>query len=679
MNKEKLKQLKEKVETARSYWRDNYDTAKENNEFLYSSQWSKEAIKQRREEGRPYFEINRLPIYIGQVVGDMTKSPPSINVIAVQDDNQNVANLAGTKDYSIAEVYEGIIKNIEKSSKAQHHYRDAFKQALEFGIGWLLVSTEYDSETTFDQKIKVSSVYDPLSVLIDPNTMEPDCSDAEYAIVLEKLTLKEFNKKYPNKSTSSVEYGNNDRITDWITEDLMTVADVYEREKVRRDLLMLSDGRTVWKDEVEAVLDELGQNGITVIRDKTVETYKVYHYRISGADILEDKQEFPSNTVPVVPVFGRAFIGDDNKKHYVGLTHFAQDAQRVSNHMFSAAVEKIDQSPKSPFIADSGAIQGYEEMWQNANERAYSTLIYREGKQMPQRLPGSPLPSAELQGMATAVNLVKDTTGIYDAGIGAPSNEQSGRAILARQQESDTNVYDFIVNLNMAVERVGKICVNLIPKIYDAQRTIRIRFPDGGYDSVTINQTVVDEQTGEEVLVNDISVGAYDINIKTGPTYQSERMENAERLIQLMQANPQIGQIGLDVILESLDFQGAQVIAERMKKQLPPEMLSQEDREKLEKERQESVDPQANEAAQMQQAIAEKQQQLAEAKIQSEIGLNQTKAQVEQGKLQLEATKIQAELNSQKAIQSFTPEQLLVIQKLIAEGIGEAVGAINQN
>ena len=88
---------------------------------------------------------------------------------------------------------------------------------------------------------------------------------------------------------------------------------------------------------------------------------------------------------------------------------------------------------------------------------------------------------------------MKATTGIYDSALGAKSNETSGVAIGRRQLESDTAQYHFIDNVKRSLEYAGRVLVEIIPKIYDNERVIRLQGEDDSEEFVTINKVIMSE------------------------------------------------------------------------------------------------------------------------------------------------------------------------------------------
>ena len=233
------------------------------------------------------------------------------------------------------------------------------------------------------------------------------------------------------------------------------------------------------------------------------------------------------------------------------------------------------------------------------------------------------------------------TTGIYPSALGQKSNETSGRAITARQRESDTGSFVFIDNFNQSIRRTGQILLDLIPKVYDSERIIRVRGNDETQQFVPVNKTVMGEM-GQEIVINDLSTGRFDVRIKTGPSYSTSREEAKEQLGQLLQGNPQLMTIIGDLYFENLDFMGADKIAERLKKMLPPGLND-------DPEAQQQPDPMAEAQQRMQEMAAQLDMKEKEAKIEDTLAAAEKK-EAETAKIvsEIEGTQVS---NAQKALE----------------------------
>lgn len=634
-----LREARDRARHGEDAWSFNYDEAKHDVTFLSGTQWPDKERQTREVEGRPALTLNQLPKFLDQILGDQRQNRPSIKIHAVDEmASKKVASMSG-KEYSLAETYEGLIRNIEYTCGAESAYDTAFQHAVESGFGWLRVLTDYSDLDVFDQDIKIKAIRDRFSVLIDPRAQEVDGSDMNWAFVTEVMSKKEFNKRYPDAVIGELTGDNNW----WLSEESVRVAEYFTREPITRTLLMLSDGRTVYKDEVKDVLDELQAKGITIKRERKVKTYKVQWRKITAWETLEGPIDWAGSSIPIIPVWGKDIIVN-GQPIYRGLIRHAKDAQRMHNYWMTTVTERIALAPKAPWVGPASAFEGYENFWNEANRKNLAYLPYNDrAQQAPVRTQNAPMPTAELQMAMQGIDEIKNTVGMFDASLGQHSNETSGRAILARQKEGDTGTFAFVDNLTRAIRRCGKIVIELIPQIYDSERMIRMRFPDGSGDNVTINQTIIDVQTGEEVLVHDISVGKYDVVVTTGPSYNTQRMEAADSLMQFVQAVPQAGQVAGDLIAQSMDWPMADELAIRLKKLLPPNMLDPKEMEES------GITPPPPPPPDPKVQQLQMQMQISQQEAQANMQIEQLKLEQEKIKTQALLAKSQADVQTQQA------------------------------
>lgn len=579
-----LKQIRERAALASDGWRHNFKAAREDVAFLAGDQWPEKVREERAAEGRPMLTLNKLPQYVDQVIGDQRQNRPAIHVHPVEADNiesvEKMNNLAGTQDYSQSEVYESLIRNIEYTSNAEAHYDTAFQHAVEGGFGWLRVLTKYSTDDAFDLDVVIKSVRNRFAVTCDPYAVEPDYSDMNFCFISEMMDNKEFEKRYPGTTKGDLGDAEDDMLSWWISEGQTRVAEYFRREPATRLLLLLSDGKVVWHDEIKEVLDELEELGVTIIRERKVKTYKVKWMKVTAYSILEKEVDWPGTTIPVAPVFGKEItIGD--RTYYRGLIRYAKDAQRMHNFWMTAATERIALAPKAPFVGPAESFEGHERIWKTANMSNWSYLPYNElpSGNRPTREAPPPMPAAELQIAMSATDELKSTIGLYDASVGAKGNATSGKQELVQQRQGDRGTFAYIDNLSRAIRRIGQIVIEIIPKVYDSERVVRMRFEDGKGDWVKINETIVDEDTDEPVLINDMALGKFDVTVNAGPSYQTQRLEAADSLMQFAQAVPASAQLLSDLIAKNMDWPGADEIAKRLQKTLPPGVLTPEEME----------------------------------------------------------------------------------------------------
>lgn len=587
-----LSQARKRAVKAISFWQPIYSLVEDDLLFLFGEQWPEKIRKQRELEGRPCLTLNELPQYVDQVMGNQRQNRPSIKISPVESDGQeeeSFQGIAGTNDYSQADVYESLLRNIEYASNASTHYDRAFQHAIEGGIGWLRVLTKYSNDDVFDLDISITSIKNRFSVLTDPMAEQPDYSDMNYCFVGEKIPRAKFLELYGSKRLGDLNDLDRGEYSWWIDDDSVRVAEYFYREPAKRTLLLLKDLRTVWKDEVEDALEEMASVGITVVQERKVDTHIVKWKKITAHDVLEEEKIWPGTTIPIVPVLGKEdIIGD--KTILRGLIRFAKEPSRMNNFWMSAATERVALAPKAPFIGTAEAIEGHENDWENANIENKALLKYNEGHDKPSREQPAPMPAAELQLATQGRDLIKSAIGLYQNNLGQQGSETSGKAILAKERQGDTGTYSYVDNLNRAISRIGKICVEIIPKTYDGERIIRVRFKNGEGDWLKINETVKGEN-GEDVLINDMAAGKFDVVVSSGPSYQTQRMEAADSLMAFMQAVPDSAPLIADLVANNMDWPGAEEIAERLELMLPPGVKDGDDDENGEEIPQEPPPP----------------------------------------------------------------------------------------
>jgi len=297
---------------------------------------------------------------------------------------------------------------------------------------------------------------------------------------------------------------------------------------------------------------------------------------MSGAEPLETT-DWAGSYIPIVPVYGEE-VNVEGRRYFRSLITDSKDAQRMYNYWRSAATELVALAPKAPWIAAEGSTVNPEE-WASANTENYAVLYYKEGMPPPQRQTFDASPVGSMQQALTASDDMKSIMGMYDASLGARSNETSGKAILARQREGDVSTFHFIDNLSRAITCGGRILLDLIPKVYNTKRIVRILGEDEKVDQAQIDVlpdgTVMEMPMPDGTLndVYDLTKGKYDLVVKVGPSYTTKREEAASQMFEMGRVAPQFFEVAGDLLARNLDWPGADEIANRLEKLLPPGLV----------------------------------------------------------------------------------------------------------
>jgi hypothetical protein len=547
--------------------------------FSSGDQWPIEVQNSRHLEARPCLTINKLDAYVRQIVNQMRQSRPRMRAHSMNSE-------ANAK---VADVITGIFKHIEVNSDADTAYDTAGEYAVRIGWGYWRVITDYVREDSFDQEIYIRPIDNPFSVYFDPNSIQPDGSDAEKVLITTLMSKDDFKVQYPGADDGGDfnQRGTGDFDPDWVQKEDIRVAEYFYVERKKTKLLLLSDGTKVYKDEAPSP-EILAAAGIMVVGERETMRKQIKWCKLTGLEILEER-DWSGRYIPVVPVYGQQLTVEDKRKKY-GLVRNAKDAQRMYNYWQTSLTESIALAPKAKWLLAEGQDEGHENEWAQANIKSMPVLRYKQtdinGKEAPapQRLQPEPPPAGVI---AAAMSIDKDlqsVVGIFDPSQ-LPQGNMSGKAIRGQQMQQDMTNFHYYDNLVRSMKHTGRIILDLIPKIYDRERVLRIIGYDGKPEMVTLNQRTQDEMGVEKVL-NDVTVGEYDVYMDTGPGYQSKRQEAVEAMMPMISTNQELFNLAGDLVFRNMDFPGAEVIADRLaannplaqideKSEIPPQIQMQ--------------------------------------------------------------------------------------------------------
>lgn len=597
-----ISEVKERFEAAQSFEADWRRRALDDLRFFHADaynhdQWDSGVYQARSGafggSPRPCLTINKTQQHVFQVENDARQSQMGIKV--------NATGFGASE--KAADVLEGIIRHIEYQSNAQQNaYACAIQGQVRQGIGWVHVVTDYvKGQDSFDQDFFIKSVPDPRAVYSDPNTQEPDHSDMQWAMLVEEMPRAEFERLYPDHADLSGTplsiAGDTDYRGQEVDADIVRVFRYYRRNEDKDTLWAVPVPQPDGSVSVQPMRQsDMPEDMVTYCREKKAQSRPIVRpnvefYLIAGDQVVSQGETVFQN-IPLVPFVGIESVVD-GRLDRCGLVRSLIDPQRMFNYSASAFVESIAVQTKSPWLVDERSIEGYENQWASANTSNAAWLPYRstdpdtsEALQPPQRLDPPTGSTGHMQAMQNADLQMQMVTGQYQAEMGAPGNEKSGRAINERQRQSDTANYHYTDNQGMGLRLIGRILIDAIPKVYDTARAVQVLGEDGEQSSAVVDpqsqqaaQVVqapgqpqqqgltFEQQLAQEgaILAVNPTIGRYDVEADVGPAFATRRQDTFNSLMQVLQASPEImGQIG-DLFFKAADFPLADEIADRLK------------------------------------------------------------------------------------------------------------------
>jgi hypothetical protein len=557
--------------------------------FAALDQWPRDIQIERA--NRPMLTLDHIGQSVRKVVNGMRQNMPSIKIDPIDD--------GADKDTS--DVLEDLVRQIEQSSNARNAYLNAGKFQVKMGYGVWRVSTKENDRDIFNQDIVILPVKNPFTVYFDPDAIQPQKQDGRFAIVSENMSRKDFESQFGDDTVPSgiPNQGIGETQERWYSSESVRIGEYFQKTKEKRKITQLSNGMVVNSDEITDEDIALYQaQGITPVREREVEQEVIDWYKLTSFKILEHVR-WPSRFFPLIPVYGEE-ENIEGETLVRGIVRAAKDPQRMYNYWNSAAAETIALQPKAPFLVTKDQIKNHKAFWQRANTDNLPYLPYEPDGQAPppQRLAPPTMQNGLLQQASVSAQDIQQATGVFEASTGALPEQRSGRAVVALQQEADLGTSQFMDNMAQGIEHTGRIILDLIPKYYDTQRVIRLRGEDDGVNFVEINKPIL---TPDGVRIqNDLTRGKYDVRVGVGPSFRTRRIEAANSMVELARVFPQVLQVAGDLVAKNLDWPGAEEMAERLKKLLPPGIADDE----------QELTPEQIQAAQQQQALQQQAVQL---------------------------------------------------------------------
>ncbi len=553
-----------------------------------TGQWD-ESVKANREiEGKPCLTINRAPAFLRQYTGEERQHRPSMLVSPV----------GNGADVETAKIHQGVLRHIEVASIAEVTYDSAYDMGMR--IGWCpwRIKDVYTHERSFDREPRIEQIENPFSAYLSP-VRRPDGNDPLWAHIVTDYSKDDYKAEFGETDMVKLRFptslGNAE--PEWVMKDGARVAEYWWIELKPEVLCLLDNGRTMLKSEIEkadkAIDDgEEPDYGLPRLKERIVQERdtiirKVQCVKHDAMRVLQ-RYDYVGIYIPFTE-FNGVRLNVNGKVYRAGMVRDYRDAQRIYDFMVTKAVEQVDQVSKDPLWVPDANSQ-YGEDYRQMNRKNFSHLFYKArdeaGNELP--IPQRAGREAPIQAMTEIIKQadydMKAVIGIYGPSLGEESGnaQESGFAIMTRQQQSDTGAVTWHDNLNRAILWQGVILLDLWPKLIPAARVQRIIKPDDSVKhGVVFNSKNSDSQEAQKLLnaamgmkkAYDVGVGDYDLTLSTGPMYKAARQEGARALGAVIAEDPQqmLPLLG-DIWMGMLDIPGAEESAARMKKMLPPQL-----------------------------------------------------------------------------------------------------------
>lgn len=527
----------------------------------------------------PRFELNKVARECYRIISEYRN-----NRISVRFRPKD-----GQASEELADKLNGKFRADWEESSGKEAGDTAFDNAVKGGMGCWRLDTEWEDEYDLDnesQRIRFKPVFDPeRTVFFDPDSKEYDRCDAMWAMEMYSMTREAFEEEYPDADTASMGVDSENAQYDWNQPDAIYLARYYEVriEKVtitRYMNPMTGQTEDYDDDQIKEIKDELEEGEFVIINQRKMKRRRVYCGLMSGTEWLEEPKRIPGEYIPLIPVYGhRTYV--DGLERIEGHAGKAMDAQRLENLMVSMIADNATQAGGDNIpIVDVKMIPGsLATHWgqRNVTRPAYLPMQSLTDKQGNIVSPASVLGYTPVTPLSPALAGLLQYTGTAIQQISGSSQLESLPGNIATDtvdsifNRMDTQSFIYMDNFAKSMQWCGKVWLSMAREVYGSDKPMRILLEDGTDDMALMNGAVIDRQTGQQVALNDLSVGMYEVTVDVGQSFASRRDSTVRTLTTLLQGIPpqhQYYSLIMGMIIDNIDGEGIDDLKEYNRQQM---------------------------------------------------------------------------------------------------------------
>jgi len=626
--------------------------------FAWVTQWDDTLLEDTENAYRGEFNIIRKGTR--HIIADLRANPVQVDFEPVDDQREDGA-----------EILDGLYLTDDRRNTSLEAYDNASLEAVDCGVGGWELYTEYESMRNGDshQVIRRRPIYEANNTSFpDSNAKRLDKSDAMnwgilapysqtgYCRLVKELMGEDVEPE--ELSAESFAQPEQSYVFPWIAGQLETiyVCRWYEKELVKDTVLTMEDSlgnvQQMLNSQVMEVLDDLLAAGYSITNEKSIERYKVTLTILSGEGIL-DEREIAGDNIPVVHTYGeRTFI--EGEEIWEGAVRLAKDPQRLRNFMLSYLAEIATRSPRPKPMFTPEEVAGHEWMYDKSGaENNYAYYLYNSidanGQPIERTreiMPRSEIPAGMMElGMETR-QAVDD---VVNPGIPQEFSDTdlSGKAmdILTARFDQQSIVYQ--QNMKHAKRYDAQVYAGMATIVYDSPRTVTVTGRDGTRKQQQLQSTILDQESGEIRVINDLTNSEFEVFAEVGQSYTSQKEKTRDHLESMGEKmavlDPQMAKIMMMQAMTLMDGVSLDGIRKYMKNQL---LLAGVDEPENEEEAQFVQQAQQNQQPDPMLVAAQAEATKAEADGMN-AGTNQLKAQIDQ--FRAETDRFEAEVKAEES------------------------------
>ncbi|WP_046970315.1 hypothetical protein [Dyella japonica] len=281
-----------------------------------------------------------------------------------------------------------------------------------------------------------------------------------------------------------------------------------------------------------------------------------------GALLRVYKSPYKHNRFPFTPAWGYRRHRDGMP---YGLIRPSRDAQDEYNKRRSKIL--FDLSTSQVIYTSDAMDEADEENNLEEAKRPDGEIRLASGKMDQFKIDrGTDRVNGQIQMLAEAKQNIYETSGVTRENTGTSSGDQSGRAILAKQQQGSVTTAELFDNYRQAIQESGLKTLSNCEAFLSLPKVVRIVGADGAMAWLAINQPEFDPATGQVLWNNDITASEADFIVDETDYRETVRMAMSEMLFEMVgRMPPDVAMALLDIAVEMTDLPNKRAIAQRIR------------------------------------------------------------------------------------------------------------------
>ncbi len=663
--KEKLDDMKRRVESSYKYFQNNYKRYREFRNFAFRETVSEKQRALLNQLNRPVVEFNIVEAPISRLLGEFSKHEPGVLVSPAE---------GVPVDQKVLDVVEGHLRHIMHEADKNSFSYEVYKDLLTGGFSVAKVYTDYASPMSFNQQIYHKRVFDPTLCGFDPMARASHKGDGHYCFEIYPYLLEDFERMFPNVDTYNLSFQRQIEGYTWSYEDsdfqkIVLACDYFEKKIRKMKIVRLANGRVMteknyekleayWKKE--QVFTQIPK---VVGKSRITEVETVVNYKFLEDQVIE-KTETDYTYLPLVFIDGNSINlvkGTSNNTYQMTRPYIynAKGIQEMVNFAGQTMCNSMENLVQHKFIVMKESIPQEKDYLEALTDiqRANTIVVnaYSENdptKAIPtpirevQNVPLPPEVTASFQGGAP---ILQEILGSFSSNLGKNDNDLSGKAVIESTTVGNAAAMPYIVGYLAGLTQISNIEVDLMPKYIVGERTIGIVDKAGKRDYADVNSQGNPELNYDEKAIK--------VNIEAGVNFQVQKNQALQQILGLMQASPEFAAFmnddgSLPILLDNLQIYGADRLQEAAEQWVQKKAQMQQQQQQMQQEAMMQDPRMLTAKAKMQQVqIETQQQQIDMQQTQIENQLAMAKLQIEKELatskiLEAEAKVTQAQIDS---------------------------------